>query len=181
MMRLSWRSGVRGGFALIVVLVMMIVMTSLMLVLNAHLVRARRRVVSAAWTARAFALAEAGMNKALWHISRGDDRYEGEENTRLGSGYFTVLVRDLPGKVDYKEITSAGSLEPIGSHPGHLPDASSPGPPSRPIERVRVVVRVVPAGAAEGPLPADRVSAKDTAPSVRIADGPLPVEWQRFR
>ena len=58
-------------------------------------------------TAEAFHLAEAGITKALWELSRSDGTYQGERNTPLDIGAFSVSVSRSEGKVT---LTATGTV-----------------------------------------------------------------------
>lgn len=59
----------------------------------------------------AFHLAEAGITKGLWELSKGNTGYNGERNTRLDIGTFTVDVHSKNGQFI---ITSTGYIPDRG-------------------------------------------------------------------
>ncbi len=58
----------------------------------------------------AFNLAEAGVEKALYELSKSESNYQGETETLLGNGTFSVSLKplDSAGQV---EILSTGTVE----------------------------------------------------------------------
>ena len=64
----------------------------------------------------AFNLAEAGIESAIWNLSRPKSEYQGEKDTGLGEGTFTVTVE--------KSETGAGHVKVISR--GFYPDSVNP-------------------------------------------------------
>ncbi|MFH1353454.1 MAG: hypothetical protein ABIH68_07775 [bacterium] len=58
-------------------------------------------------SAAAFHLAEAGITKGLWELSKGNTGYRGEKGTKLDIGAFSVDVRSRNGQFI---ITSTGYI-----------------------------------------------------------------------
>jgi hypothetical protein len=58
----------------------------------------------------AFNLAEAGVEKALYELSKSESNYQGETETLLGNGTFSVILKplDSAGQV---EILSTGTVQ----------------------------------------------------------------------
>ena len=104
------------GVVLLMALVLLIVMGSLasifVLNLSSGFSLSHKQIKSQI----AFNLAEAGIEKAIWHLRQPGAGYEGERDTRLGDGTFTVSVVNT--HPDIKEVTVISR--------GFYPDSEKP-------------------------------------------------------
>ena len=106
--------GAKGqkGMAVIVALVITVVLVTLVLALSATVHYHRNWFRKSSYATRAFHLAEAGIDKALFELSEEGREYRGEEETSLGEGNFTVTVEE---KGEVIIIESKGKiLRPAG-------------------------------------------------------------------
>jgi len=63
------------------------------------------------WYFQALDLAEAGIERAMWRLSKNPNWRDGYESEELGNGYYTVSLRDNPGGTVL--ITSTGYVRNI--------------------------------------------------------------------
>jgi len=97
-----------------VVVITLIILMSIALMVSAFLVllgkgRGARILM---WDGeRGLALAEAGVEKAIWELSQPGQAYRGETDTRFGDGFFTVAVTAHGGTPEAWTITATGRFE----------------------------------------------------------------------
>ena len=84
--------GPADGYALIAVLSALLVVTLATLVALHYLIGLHTMHTSRLRTSTALHLAEAGLAKAQWELSRGNTRYAGEQGMKLGGGTVDVDV-----------------------------------------------------------------------------------------
>jgi hypothetical protein len=123
------RSAREAGFAIFLVLAFALLLGFSALFFLETFSSGVRDARRARASSRAFYLAEAGIQKALWELGGNPAGYGGEQKIRLGNGTYTVEVRRKgPGLA---EVTSTGSV---------------PFEKCRIMRRIRVQFRLGPAG-----------------------------------
>lgn len=84
--------------------------------------------------ARAMALAEAGLDKAVAELRVSPD-YEGEQDTPLGSGRFSVRVERAGGQGSYR-VVAEGLTEPAFAKSAHARIEAAVGLSGRRVQRL---------------------------------------------
>jgi len=107
----------RKGAALVIVLSILFILGILTSTLVAHLAATLRIIETKRNRVKAFHIAEGGIQKALWELARNPD-YQGEAETALGSGFFTVRFEKIKGEMNSLCIISTGRLDKVDArHP----------------------------------------------------------------
>ena len=105
------------GAALVLVLLVLTTLGILTSAFVAQLGATLRMIEANRNRARAFYIAEGGIQKVLWELARNPD-YQGEASTALGGGFFTVRLEKTKGETNRLRIISTGRLEKIDArHP----------------------------------------------------------------
>lgn len=100
-------SNERGSATLLAVIFLSVLLT-LTVALGSIIGRAYSMSGKGCLRAKAFHIAEGGLHKAMWKLSRSPADYAGEKETLLGEGAFTVEVSSLEGEPGRRIITSSG-------------------------------------------------------------------------
>ena len=103
----------KRGSATLLAIIFLSVLVTLAGALTTNLMRAYSLRGKDCLQAKAFHIAEGGLHKALWELSRSSESYAGEKETSLGEGAFTIEILPLEGKRHKRIVTSTGYT----SHP----------------------------------------------------------------
>jgi len=86
------------GTVLVIAMIFLTVLVALTTAFVVFLGRSRRALTFDDARERGLALAEAGVEKAIWELSRPGTRYRGEADTRFADGFFSVTVKPAEGR-----------------------------------------------------------------------------------
>jgi len=103
----------KSGYVLATALFALIILTLLGITFITFMTNEYKIAKNQKNAARAFYIAEAGLQKAIFEINQTASTYTGETNTNFGGGSFTVELTDNPGVPNSKIITST-AFYPVG-------------------------------------------------------------------
>ena len=120
------------GVATIIVLILLAALVTVTTAFFTVLAYGRRSLSIGADQERGLAVAEAGLEKAVWELSRPTSRYVGETDTAFEEGAFTVAVTRLEGAAEAWDVVVTGFLNEEYMAQAQTPGVVAPAPPSRP-------------------------------------------------